>query len=105
MSTTITVSDTIAQHLNKLSTGSATIEVNLNALIEGEYYRRLARYRLTDMNLSKKYGMSFAEFEEMDVTESEGHSWEMEQDAIAWETAVDGIATVKRQLNDLQTGR
>ncbi len=104
MSTTITISDKIAHHLNRLPGNGSTIEVKFSVLIEGEYRRRLARYRLTDANLSRKYGMSFAEFEEQRVTEREGYSWEVEQDAIAWETAVDGIATVERQLRDLQTG-
>lgn len=101
MSTTITISDTLAHHLNRLPGNGSTLEVKLSVLIEGEYYRRLARYRLTDANLTRKYGMSFTEFEEMDMTAREGHSWEVEQDAIAWETAVDGIATVERQLNEL----
>ncbi len=45
--------------------------------------------------------MRFDEFEEQRVTEREGFSWEVEQDAIAWDTAVDGIATMERQRNEL----
>ena len=103
MSTTITISDTIAHHLNRLPGNGSTLEVKLSALIEGEYHRRLARYRLTDANLTRKYGMSFDEFEEQRVTEREGFSWEVEQDAIAWDTATDGIATMERQLRALES--
>ena len=102
MSTTITISDTLAHHLNRLPGNGSTLEVKLSVLIEGEYHRRLARYRLTDANLTRKYGMSFDEFEQQRVTEREGFSWEVEQDAIAWDTAVDGIATMERQLRSLE---
>lgn len=103
MSTTITISDTIAHHLNRLPGNGSSIEVKLSVLIEGEYRRRLARYRLTDTNLTRKYRMTFAEFEEQRVTEREGFSWQVEEDAIAWDTAIDGIATMERLLRALES--
>jgi hypothetical protein len=30
------------------------------------------------------------------------YSWDVEQDAMAWETAVGGMATMERKLKDLQ---
>ena len=45
--------------------------------------RQLARYDLTDRQLSKKYGMSFSEFERRQVTKQMDYSWEAEFDAIA----------------------
>jgi hypothetical protein len=65
------------------------------------YGRRLARYNLTDRQLRQKYQMSFEEFERQKVMEQRGYTWEVESDAIAWETAMDGIRTVQRQLSDL----
>jgi hypothetical protein len=35
-------------------------------------------------------------------TEQRGYTWEVESDAMAWETAVDGLRTVQRQLSDLR---
>ena len=45
--------------------------------------------------------MSYDEFESQRVTEQRGYTWEVESDAIAWETAVDGVRTVQKQLSDL----
>jgi len=102
MSTTIVVSDEIARHLNSLSLGTASdIGEKLRALLEAEYRRRLTRYSLTDRQLRQKYGMSFEEFERQQITKQQGYTWDVESDAIAWETAIDGIRTTQRQLREL----
>ena len=54
-----------------------------------------------DRQLSQKYGMDLEAFERQDATKGRDYSWEVESDAIAWETAVDGIRTMERQLNEL----
>lgn len=103
MSTTITISDEIARSLERLPVnGFLSTEDKLRSLLLSEYHRRLARYRLTDTTLTRKYGMSFSEFEEDRVTEREGYSWEVEQDAISWDQATDGIATMERQIARLK---
>jgi hypothetical protein len=43
--------------------------------------------------------MSFEGFERQRITEQRGYSSEVESDAIAWETAVDGLRTVQKQLS------
>ena len=48
--------------------------------------------------------MSFDQFERQQITLDKGFTWEVESDAIAWETAVDGIRTVQRQLSELLNG-
>ena len=102
MSVTIQISDNIAQHLTQLIIGQATeIDQKLSSLLQSEYRRRLARYSLTDRQLQQKYGMTFAEFEQQQMTKQQNYSWEVESDAMAWETAVDGIETIQRQLTDL----
>ncbi|RMD58356.1 hypothetical protein D6833_12965 [Candidatus Parcubacteria bacterium] len=102
MSITITISEEVAQHLNSLSFDAADdINQKLRKLLEAEYRRRLARYHLTNRHLSQKYQMSFEEFERERLTEKLDYCWEVESDAIAWETAVDGIRTVQRQLTQL----
>jgi hypothetical protein len=45
--------------------------------------------------------MSFVEFERQRITEQRGYTWEVESDAIAWETAVDGVRMVQGQLGNL----
>jgi len=102
MNTTIMVSDEVARHLDNLSLGRANNTTEkLRALLEAEYRRQLTRYSLTDRQLRQKYGMSFEEFERQQLTKLYGYTWDVESDAMAWETAVDGICTIQRQLHEL----
>ncbi len=102
MSVHITVSDKIADHLRTLSfPDEMDMDHKLLSLLDTEYRRRLARYHLTDRQLSQKYGIDFGTFEAEKVTEQKGYTWEVESDAIAWETAIDGIRTVERRLREL----
>ncbi len=99
MSVATTLSDTVVQHLRELSFGEASsIDDKLTLLLEAEYRRRLARYSLTDQQLAQKHRMSFEDFERQRITEQRDTTWEVESDAMAWETAVDGLPTVQRQL-------
>ena len=103
MGVVTTLSDMVAQHLRDLPFGEAnSINDKLTLLLEAEYRRRLARYSLTDQQLAQKYQMSFEDFERQRVTEQRGYTWEVESDAMAWETAVDGLRTVQRQLSGLR---
>ncbi len=45
--------------------------------------------------------MTYEEFEARNLVKEHGYSWEVESDAIAWETAVDGIKTMQRKLKEL----
>lgn len=102
MDTTITISNEIAEHLDSLSFGDPEdVNEKLRNLLAAEYQRRLARYRLTDRQLSQKYNMDFEVFEKQQVTKQQGYTWEVESDAIAWETAVDGIRTMEQKLAKL----
>ena len=99
MTVTLMVSERIAQQLDNVTWAqNEDVETKLSYLLEAEYHRRLARYRLTDRRLADKYGMDFAEFERREMTRTKGYTWEVESDAIAWETAVDGIETMAQQL-------
>jgi hypothetical protein len=103
MSVETTLSDTVVQHLKDLSFGEASsINDKLTLLLEAEYRRRLTRYSLTDQQLTQKYRMSLEDFERQRITEQRGYTWEVESDAMAWETAVDGLRTLQRQLSDLR---
>ena len=101
LDTTIVVSKETAQHLESLSLGLADLDGKLRTLLEAEYRRRLSRYSLTDRVLRQKYGMTYEEFEAHDLVKQRGYSWEVESDAIAWETAVDGSKTIQRKLEQL----
>lgn len=105
MTVNLQVSDRVARQLRSFGPEAIDdIDRKLMRLLEAELRRQLARYDLTDRQLSRKYGMSYAEFENRQVTKQMGYSWEVESDAIAWETAVDGKDTVGRQLSELLHG-
>jgi hypothetical protein len=101
LNTTIVVSKETARHLESLPMGPIDMDKKLRALLESEYRRRLSRYSLTNRILRQKYGMTYEEFEARNLVKEHGYSWEVESDAIAWETAVDGIKTMQRKLKEL----
>lgn len=102
MSVHLTISDRTADHLKSLSfPEDMDMDHKRRSLLEAEYRRRLARYHLTERQLSQKYGMNFETFEKEKVTEKQEYTWEVESDAIVWETAVDGIWTMGKRLREL----
>ncbi|MEA3375242.1 MAG: hypothetical protein U9R72_03460 [Chloroflexota bacterium] len=74
----------------------------MRRLLKAEYLRRLAQYRRLDRMLGQKYGMTFEEFVADRVVQEQGYTWEVEKDAMDWETAVGGIQTMKRKLRELR---
>ena len=105
MTVDLQVSDRVARQLRSFGTDMIEdVDQKLTKLLEAELRRQLSRYDLTDRQLSRKYGRSFAEFEREQIIQQMDCSWEVEADAIAWETAVDGKATVERQLSELLHG-
>jgi hypothetical protein len=102
MNTTITLSEDVADHLHNLTVGQTDdVDEKLRMLIIAEYRRRLSRFHLVERQMSEKYKMSFDAFEERQLTKQHDYSWDVESDAISWETAVDGIRTTQRQLAEL----
>lgn len=105
MSVHLVVSEQVAESIERLNWDEArTVDDKLSRLVASELRRRLAGYRLTDLQLRQKYGLDFESFERQEMTKQRGYSWEVESDAIAWETAVDGIGTMERRLRELGGG-
>jgi len=82
--------------------GEQDLDAKVCLLLEAEYLRRLGAYRRLDRTLSQKYGMTFQEFIESRVTRQKGYTWEVETDAMDWETAVSGMVTMERKLRELR---
>lgn len=105
MSVSLLVSEQVAEQIDRLTWDQAqTVDDKLTRLLAAELRRRLAGYRLTDMQLRQKYGLDFEAFERQEISKLRGYSWEVEADAIVWETAVDGIRTMLRRLRELGWG-
>lgn len=82
--------------------GHQDINATVRALVEAEYLRRLARYRQTDRDLSLKYQMSFETFLANRIVQHAGYTWEVETDAMDWETAISGVQTLNAKLSELR---
>jgi len=78
------------------------VDAKIRVLIEAEVLRRLQQYHRQDRNLTQKYGLSFDEFVAQRVVAQRGYTWDVEQDAMDWETAIGGIATMKTKLQQLR---
>ncbi len=100
--TTVTLKEQTQELLQETFPDEKDLDATVRQLIEAEYLRRLRQYRRTDRSLSRKYGLSFDEFVNQRTTREMNYSWEVEQDAIAWETAVGGILTMERKLKALR---
>ncbi len=81
--------------------GEQDLDAKIRFLLEAEYLRRLGRYRRLDRTLAQKYGMTFEEFMERRIVHQKGYTWDVEKDAMDWETAVDGMRTMERKLQEL----
>ena len=90
------------QFLNLTVPGTQDLDAKVRQLIEAEHLRKLAQYRRTELALAHKYGMNFEEFLGRRIPRQENYSWEVEQDAMTWESAIGGIVTLERQLRELR---
>ncbi|MCF8146057.1 MAG: hypothetical protein K9N21_19295 [Deltaproteobacteria bacterium] len=81
--------------------GDQDIDAKVRELIKAEWLRQLARYRRVDMDLTRKYGLTFDKFLSRRITRKMDYAWEVEQDAMDWETAIGGMQTVERKLKEM----
>ena len=82
--------------------GQDDIDAKVRRLLEAEYLRKMAQYERANQLLAQKYGMTFEEFVAQDIVSRQAYTWEVEQDAIQWETSVGGIATLRRRLREIR---
>lgn len=77
-------------------------EKEITEAVLSEYEKRLVLYKLTDEQLKKKYKMTFKEFEEKNIVKKKGFSWDIEQDAMYWEHAVEGIKYIEKKIKKIK---
>lgn len=82
--------------------GSGDADAKIRRLLHGEYLRKMAAYHRVDRALRQKYGLTFDEFIAQDIVARQNFSWEVEQDAMDWETAIGGVTSVERRLAELK---
>jgi len=96
------LSEKTLQFLDNALIAGQDSDTKIRNLLKTEYLRSFAKYRHTDLLLSRKYGMSFDEFIKQRVVRQKEYSWDSESDAMIWETSVSGMKTMERYLGELQ---
>lgn len=77
-------------------------EKEIKEAVLGEYEKKIVLYKFTDEQLKKKYKMNFKEFDEKNVVREKGFSWNVEQDAMNWEHAVEGIRHLEKKIRKIK---
>lgn len=82
------------------------LDMNKDNLLEEslslEIRRRLAAYKFTDYLLSKKYKMTFQQFEKKRVVFKKKYSFEVEEDYHSWDQSADAISNLEKDLKLLE---
>jgi hypothetical protein len=90
--------DQTVQWLEEAPISGQTLDDKVRQLLQAEYMRKLGQFHRTDKVLSRKYGMDFLQFVGQRIVEKKHYCWEVETDAMDWETAISGIQTIERRL-------
>jgi len=77
-------------------------EKEIKEAVLSEYEKRLVLYKFTDEQLKKKYKMSFKEFDDKNVVRKKSFSWDVEQDAMNWEHAIEGIRHLEKKIRKIK---
>ena len=97
----ITIKAELIDIIDKIESGSDT-ESKLKKILQETIRHRLAGYELTDLRFRKKYNMTLKEFEDQNMLEKLGYSFEAESDYHDWDMAIDGIDFLRKELKKLR---
>lgn len=97
----ITVGESTKALLEELPLEGQDIDAKIRILIEAEVLRRLQQVHRQDRILRAKYGMSFENFTDQRIVAQRGYTWEVERDAMDWETVIGAIAMLEKRLTQL----
>ena len=99
---TASILDRTKKLLNEAPLTGNNLDTKVLNLLRQEYLRHLGQYRRLDLLMQQKYGISFDEFVSRRVVRENEYSWNVESDAMEWETAISGIKTIERKLEALK---
>ncbi len=77
------------------------LDAKVKKLLIEDIERKLAEFELIDRHFQKKYGLTFAEFEQKNIVKEKGYSFDVESDYHEWDSTIDAINTLKGYLADL----
>ncbi len=98
----ITVGESTKALLEALPPEGQYMDAKLRSLIEAELLRRLQQGHHQDRILRNKYGLSFGDFVAQHIVARHGYTWDVERDAMEWETVIGTIATLGKHLARLR---
>ena len=99
---TASILDRTKKLLNEAPLTGNNLDTKVLNLLRQEYLRHLGQYRRLDLLMQQKYGISFDEFVSRRIVRENEYSWNVESDAMEWETAISGIKTIERKLEALK---
>lgn len=99
---TASILDRTKKLLNEAPLTGNNLDTKVLNLLRQELLRHLGQYRRLDLLMQQKYGISFDEFVSRRVVRENEYSWNVESDAMEWETAISGIKTMERKLEALK---
>ena len=99
---TASILDRTKKLLNEAPLTGNNLDTKVLNLLRQEYLRHLGQYRRLDLLMQQKYGISFDEFVSHRVVRENEYSWNVESDAMEWETAISGIKTMERKLEAMK---
>ncbi len=99
---TASILDRTKKFLNEAPITGNNLDTKVLNLLRQELLRHLGQYRRLDLLMQQKYGISFDEFVSRRVVRENEYSWNVESDAMEWETAISGIKTMERKLEALK---
>ena len=88
--------------LDEAPFAGSNLDTKVLNLLRSEYLRQLGQYRRVDLLMQEKYGVVFDEFVSQKIVREKEYSWSVESDAMEWETAISGIKTVERKIEELK---
>ena len=88
--------------INEASLTGNNINAKVLNLLRQEYLRHLGQYRRIDLLMEQKYGVSFDGFVSSRLVRENEYSWDVESDAMQWETAIGGMKTMEPKLEELK---
>ncbi len=79
-----------------------SLDTKVLNLLCSEYLRHFGQNLRVDLLMQQKYGMTFDKFISQKVVREKKYSWDVETDAMEWETAISGIKTMERKIKELR---
>ena len=77
------------------------LDTKVRKILVENLRKKLAEFQLIDNRFKKKYGMTLEKFENKNIINKKGFSFEVESDYHEWDSAVDAIKAMRFYIKDI----